>query len=504
MNVLIRPQIIEKAALRRIIRPFWVIPAAGVFLAFGVGVLVGEHSPILGGVTLLGLLGAVALLFSAEAAVLATVLTITLLPFGTLPLDIVLSPTFLDIFLGILIVRWGARRLHPLSPPAPDTPVNLFLWLWLGVALVALLAASGRTPLTGDTLHTFVKIVLATLFFFSVLDVVRTHGQVKRLLAVFCFSTTVAALIGLVLYFLPHPTAQRLLDRLGILHYPTGSGVLRFRVDFNHAERATSTSIDPNIFGGLLMLANLFLIGQLFAHRPLWPRWLSMSALVPMMLVQLLTYSRSSWVSLVVGMTVLGILRYRKLLLFGLIALMLFFTTPASHRFARQLISGLEAKDQAAAMRLGEAKNALQLISAYPALGVGFGGSPDINFYVGVSNIFLLMAEEMGIPGLVIFLTILAIMFFWSLMGLKLVRDPPLFDVLVATIAAQAGIITAGNLDRYFFSYQSDVALVWLVLALSAVIIRIGREVAIEQYSTPVARPVLRVGALTRSVSTRE
>jgi len=39
-------------------------------------------------------------------------------------------------------------------------------------------------------------------------------------------------------------------------------------------------------------------------------------------------------------------------------------------------------------------------------IGVGFVGTPDIDIYLGVSSLYLLIAEEMGLVGLGVFLAI--------------------------------------------------------------------------------------------------
>ena len=207
---------------------------------------------------------------------------------------------------------------------------------------------------------------------------------------------------------------------------------------------------------------------------------------------------RSSWVGLFVAFLFMGVWRYRRFLVVGLILLVLFVQLPVSHRFTRQLISGLEAKDKAAAMRLGEASDALRLISTYPAFGVGFGGSPDLNLYVGVSNIYLLMAEEVGLGGLAVFLAIIAIYFFWLLRSLSHIHDPPSRDLAFGLVAASVAAFSAGMLDRYFFSFQSDIALIWWLLGMGVAAVRIGQspqpEPMLGRPSIPA--PAIRVRSL--------
>ncbi len=54
-------------------------------------------------------------------------------------------------------------------------------------------------------------------------------------------------------------------------------------------------------------------------------------------------------------------------------------------------------------MRFGEYKDALILIERYPLFGVGFTGTPDLDIYLGVSMLYLIIAENMGIIGLALF-----------------------------------------------------------------------------------------------------
>jgi O-antigen ligase len=72
---------------------------------------------------------------------------------------------------------------------------------------------------------------------------------------------------------------------------------------------------------------------------------------------------------------------------------------PPAQTYVAHLVEGLMLQDRATLMRLGEYKDALALISRYPWFGVGFGGSPDADLYVGVSSLYLLMAEIMGVVG---------------------------------------------------------------------------------------------------------
>jgi O-antigen ligase len=121
-------------------------------------------------------------------------------------------------------------------------------------------------------------------------------------------------------------------------------------------------------------------------------------------------------------------------------------------------------------MRLGEYKDALNLISRYPFFGVGFGSSPDIDTYIGVSSVYLLMAEEMGLIGLGVFLLTMGIFFLRTASAWfeGIARDPVLAPILLGVAGAVLGAMIGGLTDHYFFNLQfmHSAILFWLFVGL--------------------------------------
>ena len=121
-------------------------------------------------------------------------------------------------------------------------------------------------------------------------------------------------------------------------------------------------------------------------------------------------------------------------------------------------------------MRLGEYKDAFILISRYPWLGVGFAGTPDIDIYIGVSSVYLLIAEQMGLVGLFVFLAIMAIFFAYTGRARwRMRKGTRLESILLGLVTALAGAMVAGILDHYLFNlnFPHAVALFWLWLGLA-------------------------------------
>jgi O-antigen ligase len=176
-------------------------------------------------------------------------------------------------------------------------------------------------------------------------------------------------------------------------------------------------------------------------------------------------------VGLAAALLLMGLLRYRKLLLLLVAGLALLLLLPQAQAYVAHFVQGLQLQDRATLMRLGEYKDALTLINRYPWFGVGFTGSPDPSLYIGVSSLYLLMAEEMGVVGLACFVLIMLI-FAASLWiawrnnqaGQDPEREALLLGVGGATLAAMVG----GFFDHYLFNlvYPHMSTLFWILLGL--------------------------------------
>lgn len=445
---------------------------AGLFLLVSLcgGAYIAFLSPLIAWGLAVAIAGTILTLKDIRWGFLGLVAIIYLLPFGVLPLRLGFYPTFLDIALLLIFTAWITSAALRKSP-VEGSPLGPFIVVFILLACASFVAGLAHAKLTATVLRHFVEIILAIALFFAVINTLKEKSKLKQVVSAIGAFALIEAIIAIILYFLPTYTAVRLLSALGRVGYPTGWGVLRY-VE-NNPElplRAVGTSIDPNVLGGSLIIAIAILTPQLFAQKPFLPRYLVLPALGILWLCLYLTYSRSALIGLVAALMILGFLRYRAIFALIAIAVMFLLFLPQAQPYLERLQAGLAGKDLATRMRFGEYKDALILISRYPWFGVGFSGTPDIDIYIGVSSLYLLMAEYMGIPGVAVFLTIVGRFFSLFLEKWKAAAsDPEMEAILMGLVGAIGGALIGGIFDHYFFNldFPHSVSLFWLLVGLA-------------------------------------
>jgi O-antigen ligase len=457
---------------------------ATIALCVAAGLIVGAYvailSPLYALAGVLALAGGLLMLRNTQWGLIALIGLICLLPFGALPFKIGFTPTFLDLALIAIYFVWIMRIATGKSERFVGTALGLPVVVFILLACASFVAGLAHASLNPYVLRHFAEVLLSISLFFAIQNCVRTLGQLRTLIAVITLAGFGAALIGVLLYFIPQAWTIRLLSALGRVGYPTGSGVLRFIEDDPSLPlRAISTSTDPNVLGGLLILITTLTTAQLFARKPVLPQpILAGMALVDATCLYL-TYSRGSMLGLAVGLGVLALVKYRRLIPAMAVAAALLMLLPQAQAYVQRFVEGIRLQDLATLMRLGEYKDALILISRHPWIGVGFVGTSEGSLYIGVSNVYLLMAEEMGLIGLAVFLGIVALFFrrVW-LNWTQVCQQIGLEAILLGLTASLIGILVGGMLDHYFFNldFPHSVSIFWLYLGLAMVTMRLGTE----------------------------
>ena len=446
----------------------WVLLAL-VALAGGaaIGWLTVSSSPVKALALLVGLVWFVVALSDVRAGIWAVVGVVALLPFAVVPFHFKLTLTLLEITLlsvyAVWIVRLALHHDELLEGGAEGSLVILLL----AVTLFAFLVGIGN-QYTLETFHNYGKFVLAVLIFFAIWNTTRTLVDVRRLLIVLLGASGAAAALGLVLYAGGANLTLRVLTHLIPYGYPSDR-IVRY-VDDNPAMamRLTSTSVDPNSFGGLLAVVFVIAVALLLSKDRIVSRWLTVPVAGATGLAMLLTQSRGAWVGAFAGLAVLTVLRFRWLIFPGAAMVVIVFAAGLGEHFIHRFYLGITLQDPATKLRLQEYRNALAIIRAHPFFGVGFGQAPSITEQTGVSDIYLTIAERAGLIALAIFLIAVIAIGLTGFRYWRRRRDTPAGEVQLGLFAALITMLAVGVFDHYFFNtdFPHMAALFWLVCGL--------------------------------------
>jgi len=453
----------------------WVLWAAALVLLGAVGVAGGWLLAEAGAIAMVALVAALVagamMVRDIEVAYLAVIGVVALFPHGALPFKIGFTPTFLDLALLGLYGVWIITRLVSDDEPIVTTPVGGAVLAFGLLAVVAFVAGLSHGALTSYLIRHFAEILMSIGLFYVVVNTVRDTERLRKIVRWMILLTAAAAVIGLVLYLLPEDLVIRGLSALARFGYPSGPGVIwHIRDDPAEMKRATGTSVQPNVLGSLLSFGLTMLAPQILAKRPVLPRAVTivLGGLIGGCLV--LTVSRSAMLGAAIGIGVIAAMRYRSYLILIALAVAVLLVAPWTQEMLEHFIEGFRGEDLSTKMRYGEYKDTWTLIRRYPFLGVGFAGAPDIDIYVAVASLYLIVAAQMGIVGLLAFLVVIAIVLarFWR--GRSAVRRLPELEPLWYGVhAAIVGGVVSGIFDHYFFSleFHHSVVLFWLVVGLA-------------------------------------
>ncbi|HEY8293058.1 MAG TPA: O-antigen ligase family protein [Thermomicrobiales bacterium] len=439
------------------------------------GVLAIKVGVILPLALLIGMVGGVAILLDARVGLYAAVAVIALLPYATLPVKVGLTFTLLEAAILLTIAVWVLRLGFDRSELILTTPAFLPLGFFVVATVVAFLIGAGRNTTT-QTAHDYLKLLLGVGMIVLVVNLLRERRDVARFTTAIVAGGAVAGALAIVLQRLPVALTTRLLMRLSVVGYPT-SRVVRYIEDNPAlARRATGTGVDPNAFAGFLMLILVLAVGQAVAARPLVSRKLCIVTAPVVGLALLLTESRAAWLGAAVGVGLLAVARYRRLIA-PLIALGIAAAAfGVGAGYLSRLTGGLRGQDAATQLRYREFANALQLIRDYPIFGVGFGDAPSINLQTGVSSVYLTVAERAGLIGLALFLIVLVSLVTRLIRGaLRARADDPFGELTLAIAAAVVAACIAATLDHYFFNlgFPHMAAIFWAFAGLGEVSLRL-------------------------------
>jgi O-antigen ligase len=359
---------------------------------------------------------------------------------------VILIALLASISSGLILGNFHSRIKSKLNVP---------MMIFVG----SLLLSMGHAPNIIVGIKSFLYISVLIASYYLVVLCITSEKHIRVFIGLLVISTAVVCLISL---------GYRGSGRLGSL-------VLR----------------NPNGFGNFLALmipfyTSLFFHGKFKRGRKLF----LVFSLILMFISLVLTFSRSAWVGVFVGLLCLSVLRPRGwlfLVVCGIIGAVFLFS-PIQNRVFKDI------SDPGAQYRIIKARIAYDKFKEHPMLGNGLGSFhyeaqfSEIWAYRAHStleNNYLLMLAEGGIIEFLAFLYLIIAFGKKATASLKRVKDPFLYSVLLGSATSIISTLAAGMFEDTLFFPKNN----WLIGMFMGIVIVVGRiyeESTKEDNSTEV------------------
>lgn len=472
-------------------RRIYTILVGGIIglIAGIIAIMLAALGPVITIGAVLGVLAGLFVLSNVSAALYGVIFVAALLPFGTLPFKIGITPTLLDVAMGAFVLVYLLQWMTGQRQGLRLTPVHGLIALYIGWLLLCFALGLRYAMPTSATLRQFAETLISISMTFILVDLLRDPKMLRRLVLVVMAAIGAQALVAIGLYIMPDDLAERTLVRLARIGYPNG-GVIRYIEDNRElAERAIGTWVDPNALGGILAVSAAMIAPQLFAKRPvLRYRWLTFGVLGAVVLALLLTFSRASMLAFAIGICFIGLFpSYRKYLVLVAIGAFAILILPQTRSYVERFAAAFQGADLATQMRLGEYGDSLELINQYPVFGVGFTGTPNNNLYTDVASMYLIMGNQIGLVGVAVYgITITGVFLYGWRAWSKAKSIPDLESIQLGYYAALLTALLNAVADLYFFrlDFHASITTFWLIVALALA----SSRLAIEHHESTVAK----------------
>lgn len=198
------------------------------------------------------------------------------------------------------------------------------------------------------------------------------------------------------------------------------------------------------------------------------PRWILLLMLPFAFAALFFTFTRAAWIAVVVEMIILVSLffkRFRKYLIIGAVVLSLFITLLAvrSPMEKNLIIHGTEQ------FRIEAFRYTVDVVSKNPFTGIGYGKRTFSKYYPDTyvqhaHNIFLNTAVETGIPGLVIFTTMMVIIVKSFVQAMRKKREPATQLLLSGIFTSLIGFLSLNLFDYMYHGWPGQ--MFWILVGI--------------------------------------
>ena len=281
-------------------------------------------------------------------------------------------------------------------------------------------------------------------FVFVMSNSIKTKNTFNAIVTVMVFSASLVALYGIYQYFVGVEIDKAWLD---VENNPD----IRVRV--------FSVFHNPNILAEYLIMVIPLSVGLFWNTKKMSKKIIFLGTTLIMILAMLMTLSRGSWVGFAFS-ALIFILLIEKRLLLSIIPISLGAVYFLPQTIMNRILSIGNFADSSIAYRFTMWDITLDIIRDYPIAGVGFGHLPFkqvFETYIRTMpiyhshNTYLQTTAEMGIPGLIVFLFFLFILFKYGILNLVKSQDRYIRILSAGALSSLAGVLAHGMAENVLY-----------------------------------------------------
>ena len=340
------------------------------------------------------------------------------------------------------------------------TPVNITLFLYLFVCIVSIFMSS-NLKISARTF--FAKTLQDVLFFLVVAETLNTKRRFKNILYILFLSSFVLGIDGMYQYF----------TRVDFIRH-------RPRI---FIERIYASFVTPNSFGCYLAMVLPFLLALgFFKFRLKAAKLIYLGLFVLLFICLLLTVSRGAWFAFLATALFMALWLRPVSLFFLVLGIIVLVTQSFYPSFIRERLRNFVIFSDAGSIdRRNIWQAGWKMFISSPWIGVGLGTfmfnfkefiAADYKYTAAYAhNCYLQMASEIGIIGLLAFLSILAVFFYQGIRALKTQERTFHWYILLASLAGILGYCVQMGVDTILYSLDLGM-LFWLVLGMGVAAMR--------------------------------
>ena len=400
---------------------------------------------------LLGIMGVVLILHDIRLGIFAA---IVLLPF----MPDMLNLLYMIFMVGVHLYKVLFKEANPLTKEPIYLPILIFALLIL-ISTVTSIDPSGS--FRDLAIH-----FTAMGFMFVIVNNINTKKDFNILITFLVIAATLVALYGLYQYKVGVDMEDKWVD---VAHNP------------DVKTRIYSVFGNPNILAEYLIMIIPISISLFWYSKKIHKKAIFLGISLILMLVLVLTLSRGGWIGFAFGILIFVLLIEKRLLL-SIIPLALggIYFLPQS--ILSRILSIGNLRDSSNAYRIKIWNITLDIIRDNWLVGVGFGYIPfkhTFETYIRTMpayhshNTYLQITGEMGILGLIVFLTFIFIIYKYSIKRLIKGEDRYIKTMAGGVLAGLAALLGHGTVESVLYLPKIIITF-WTLVALVLALIRIS------------------------------